>query len=285
MNTGRLFALGTVLIVASASYGCPGKDSDFFAPVPIDASAVADLDAPIFSAIKPVPGATVLNSNVFSFTLSDPAGSNGGTPSGVDEASVSARTATGSTLTLIVTGLNYSGSLGSLSDGVVSLTLSAKDKAGNTRSSVVSFTLDRTPPVIALTTTPPPQMSSTDDTVSIDVAGTIADGAFGSGQMMVTQPGPDGVCGNADDNIWPKGNAGGQVSENTFDLTTSVKSNGTFAVGFYAYNPVPVGGASRTDIYCGTVAGLDSAKDENGTDKPNRSTFVWRTELTWSRLP
>ncbi|MEO8578262.1 MAG: hypothetical protein ABI556_16250, partial [Gemmatimonadales bacterium] len=209
------------VVLGIGAYGCSAKESDFFAPQPIDPTTVPDAEAPVFSSIKPVAGASVLNSNTLSFTLVD-AGLAGSLPSGIDETTVLARLANGVVIPLTATGANYTGSFSALNDGVVSLTLSAKDKRGNTGTATLNFTLDRIAPLIGFTTQPSAQSASSADSVLLTIAGTIGDAAFASGQLTVTQPGADGVCGNSDDAPWPKGNAGDQVSENTFDITSQV---------------------------------------------------------------
>lgn len=264
------------VIVLSVGNACWYGDRVFGLPL--------DIDAPFFQGIRPVPSATVLGSNILSFLVSDAQGSNGATPSGVDDATVTATLGTGARLALMRNGL-YVGSFAALPDGPVNLTLSAKDKAGNTGTWPLTFTLDRTAPVIALTMTPPQQMSSSADEASFNIGGTISDASFSGAQLMVTRPGIDGICGNLDDVLWPKGTMGGQVSENNFDLTSQITANGTFTARITGYNGVVQGGSPRTAIYCGVIAAFDRADDENGADKPNRSTTVWRTELTWSREP
>jgi hypothetical protein len=274
------FILG--LILAAAGYACTATESDLFAPEPIDATRVPDVDAPVFTAIKPAPGVTVLNSNTLSFSLADPPGASG-VPSGIDDASVLARLANGIVIPLTASASTYTGSFASLNDGVVSLTLSAKDKLGNSGSAALNFTLDRTAPLIGFTTTPPAQAESSEDSLLLAIAGTIGDAAFSSGQLTVTQPGADGICGTADDVLWPKGNSAGQVSENTFDLTSQVQANGRFSSSFFAYNIVASGNPAQTAVYCGSVVAIDAAKDENGVAKGNRGTATSRGDVTWSR--
>ena len=203
---------------------------------------------------------------------------------GIGSGDVVSATVGGGALTLLnATPTNYSGSFASLNDGAVSLTLSAKDKAGNTGTATLTFRLDRTAPLLAFTATPPAQDASSADSILMTTTGTIADASFASAQLNVTQPGPDGICGNTDDVPWAKGNAGGQISENTFDLTGQVQANGSFSASFFAYNPVSSGGAATTGAYCGNVVALDSARDENGAPKPSRGTRTWRNDVTWSR--
>lgn len=271
-----------VVLLAAAGYACTARESDFFAPEPVDSSILPDIDAPIFSAVKPVASATILNSNILSFTVADAAGSNGAAASGLDETTVSARLANGTAIPLTATGSSYAASLSSLSDAALSVTLSATDKAGNTRNSTLSFRLDRTAPLIGFTNAPPAQAASSADSVLISIGGTVSDGLLSSGQLTVSQPGTDGICGNADDQLLPKGNAGGQVSENTFDLTAQLQANATFSASFFAYNAASAG-TSQTRIYCGSVAAVDAARDENGVAKGNRGTGTVRAEITWQR--
>ena len=271
-----------VVILAATGYACTARESDFFAPEPVDASILPDVDGPLFSTIRPVATATILNSNVLSFTVDDATGSNGALASGLEETSVSARLASGTAIPLTATGTNYSGSLASLSDGALSITISATDKAGNTRNSTLNFRLDRTAPLIGFTNAPPAQTASSADSVLISIGGTVSDGLLSSGQLTVTQPGTDGICGSADDQLLPKGNAAGQVSENTFDLTAQLQANATFSASFFAYNAASAG-TSQTAIYCGTVAAVDAARDENGVAKGNRGTGSVRVEVTWQR--
>ena len=280
-TTGTMKAI-LVAVLAMTSYACTARESDFFAPEPVDSSILPDVDAPLFSTIKPLATVTILNSNVLSFTIDDAAGSNGAPASGLEETSVSARLASGTAIPLTATGANYSGSLAPLSDGALSITISATDKAGNTRNSTLNFRLDRTAPLIGFTNAPPAQSTSSADSVLVSIGGTVSDGLLSSGQLTVMQPGADGTCGNADDQLLPKGNTGGQVSENTFDLTTQLQANATFTASFFAYNAASAG-TSRTDIYCATVVAVDAARDENGVAKGNRGTGTVRAEISWQR--
>lgn len=281
-STSSTMKLIVVVVLAATGYACTARESDFFAPEPVDASILPDVDGPLFSTIKPVATATILNSNVLSFSVDDPTGSNGALASGLEETSVSAKLASGTAIPLTATGGNYSGSLASLSDAALSITISAADKAGNTRNSTLNFRLDRTAPLIGFTNAPPAQTVSSEDAVLMSFGGTVSDGLLSSGQLTVTQPGTDGVCGSADDQLLPKGNAPGQVSENTFDLTAQLQANATFSASFFAYNAASAG-TSQTAIYCGNVAAVDAARDENGVPKGNRGTGSVRTEITWQR--
>lgn len=271
-----------VMVLAFTAYACTAKESDFFAPQPIDGTLLPDVDAPVFSSIRPVAAATVLNSNVLSFTLTDPSGTGTAAPSGIDESTVLATVGSVALTLLNPTPTNYSGTFASLDDGAVNLTLSSKDKAGNTRTATLTFALDRTAPLIGFTAAPLAQDASSADSILMTTTGTIADPSFASAQLTVTQPGADGVCGNTDDVPWPKGNSGGQISENTFDLTGQIQANGSFSASFFAYNPASAGEAT-TGAYCGNVVALDSARDENGAPKPSRGTRTWRSDVTWSR--
>ena len=167
-----------VMLLAFVGSACTAKESDFFAPEPIDPTLLTDLDAPVFAAVKPVSSATVLNSNVLSFTLTDVTGPSGAVPSGLDEASVTATVASGPLTLLNATPSNYTGSFASLNDGAVSLTLSAKDKAGNTRTSTLNFTLDRTAPLIGFLGASSRKQDLPADSVLVLSAGTIADASF-----------------------------------------------------------------------------------------------------------
>ena len=167
-----------VILLAGTAYGCTAKESDFFAPQPIEGNLLPDIDAPVFSAVKPVSGATVLNSNILSFTVNDPVGAGGAVPSGIDEATVTATVGSGAITLLNATASNYSGSFASLNDGAVSLTLSAKDRVGNTRTSILNFNLDRTAPLIVFTESPALETSSSEDSVLISTVGTVAEPNF-----------------------------------------------------------------------------------------------------------
>jgi hypothetical protein len=280
--TSSTMKLIVVVILAATGYACTARESDFFAPEPVDSSILPDVDAPLFSTIKPVATATILNSNVLSFTVDDATGSNGAPASGLEETSVSARLGSGTAIPLTATGATYAGSLASISDGAMSITISATDKAGNTRNSTLNFRLDRTAPLIGFTNAPPAQTASSADSILMSIGGTVSDGLLASGQLTVTQPGGDGICGNGDDQLLAKGNAAGQVSENTFDLTTQLQANATFAASFFAYNAASPG-SSQTAIYCGTVVAVDAARDENGVAKGNRGTGAVRAEISWQR--
>lgn len=282
--TRQIGVRGLIVALAFTSFACWAKESDFFAPTQLDPSLLPDITAPIYSNIRPLSTVSVLNSNVLSFTLADPSpGSNGATASGVDVSTVTAKLPSGTSIPLTASGLNFTGNLSSLSDGAVSISLSAKDKAGNTGTSSLGFNLDRTAPVINLTTVPPATQSSSSSSLDKTIGGRITDSNFGTATLNVTQPGPDGQCATADDVAWPTGTTGGTISQNSFDLTSQVKNNsGTFSVTYTAFNGVPTGGTPRTAVYCGYVRAFDTAKDENGADKFNVNGSVWRTDVTWS---
>src|SRR5687768_15189708 len=249
--------LMTMVIPLTAAM-CWSKDSNFFEPEPLDATLLPDLDAPIYGQIRPIQGVGVLNSNVLSFTLNDPAGTNGAVPSGIDPPTVSARLANGTAIPLSANGVNYTGSFSTIPDGALTVSLSAKDKAGNTGTGSLSFSLDRTAPNVALTTTPATTATSEADSVRYTVGGTVADPHLSTARLLVTQPGTDAACGTADDVAWPQGSSGGQVSQNTFDLTADVVASGQFSRTFTTYNGVAPGGASRIAVYCGLLEAFDT---------------------------
>lgn len=84
-----------------------------------ETTGATDNTPPVFSNLVPIAGISALNSNRLAFTLTDPQGSNGTTPSGVDPATVTPTLANGATLTLTATGLNYTGSLSTVNDRCV----------------------------------------------------------------------------------------------------------------------------------------------------------------------
>ena len=103
----RIALRGVIVGVAFLSFACWAKEANFFAPTQLNPALLPDIDAPLYANIRPLSSVTVLNSNVLSFSLSDPQGANGATPSGVDVASVTAKLASGTAIPLTASGLNF----------------------------------------------------------------------------------------------------------------------------------------------------------------------------------
>jgi hypothetical protein len=278
----RWLRAALIAVAVSGPLACEIKTADFFEPATGDVSQLPDVDAPVFSGFYPVAGLMKpLNIDHIQFSLNDPAGSNGAAASGIDPNSVTLTMQNGSQLPLVLSNNAWTTSLAGVADGAQTMTASASDRAGNSSTYVYVFTLKTADPSITFSTTPQHTWQSSDPSVSFDFTGTIADPNIATAVGAVYKPGPNGTCGDQDDVIWPKGSAGGQVSENTFDYLSGVMLNGMFHSMYTAYNGVPVGGQANQAGYCLTVDAADDAVDGMGAAFPNTSRLSFDSRLTW----
>ncbi len=277
--------LGHALLACAVLLGglhcCRPKGASFFGPALGDESLLPDVDGPAFSNLLPQQGlGGPLHLDSFSFDVNDAPGSNGARPSGVNFASVRALRS-GLNLPLTRSGSTWTGSLAGIADGPLSLQLSAQDSAGNQSSYDWSFLLKNTPPTITWSLQPQFTWQSNAPSVDFSFGGSIEDAHFRLATGAIYKAGADNTCGTADDALWPKGTAGGQVDENMFDYTSSVMLNHLFFGMYRAYNGVPVGGTATVGHYCIHVQASDSARNGTGGPNPNLSTSIIESNLTW----
>ncbi len=280
---GRMNLGATALALAVAS-ACQLKTPDFFAPPTNQQNAVKDVDPPVFQNALPASTATgAYNIQSTSVDIADLIGSNGAAPSGVDWTKVFA-TIGSQTLPLTHSGNTATASLAGMADGQLSIGWTASDLRSNKSTYSMNWYKKTVGPTINFTSTPQSAFTSNGPSVTFSLGGTVTDPYFGTAVGAVLKPGTDNTCNTATV-PWPAGSAGGDVSGNTWDYTNTVKTNGTFTLGFTAYNPVPAGGSAQTSRYCLVVNAADLAMDATGAPKPNTSTKTFTSDLTWGPPP
>ena len=272
----RTLLLVSATVLASAS--CI-KDSTFVATEP-GGGGILDIDAPDYLLHIPT---TVGPYNIsgFDFEVNDAVGLNGAPPSGTNFSTVAVRYGQ-VVLPLSRTGNRFRADVSGVPDGgPFSLLFSGADNRGNQRQWSRNFTFDRTDPEgeIVAGSTP---LASSASSIPFTFSGYVRDPNLGSATLRILNPGPNGTCGDTDDVLRSKGTTGGDVSENTFTLQPG--ANGTYSVGFTAYNGVSAGGQAVTAVYCPTLTASDNAIEETGADNPNTFKTSLRKELTWQPL-
>lgn len=265
-----LLAAGLVILQASEC----SKD-DFYDP--FSANGLADDFAPLISSLLPTPN-TILNDVMIMATITDPQGTNGATPSGVDGSSISATGNDGADLAVTVAGMNmYNANIADWGDGLRTVTWLARDLAGNETTASQTFTIDRTAPAVEVDPAPPASASSDDDQFTWTVGIDITELHFLDASYRVTLAGLDAQCGTGDD-ITPTAE---QVPTSTFPL-----EEGGNTVEVATNNGVAPGGDPRTAIYCGQVIARDEALTKSGGSASNTTTTpFFRTELEWLPPP
>ena len=282
------FWSGCVLMAVAVVGGCELKTYEFFTPDTHGTvtPTLLDIDPPTFTNPGPrlsLSGPFSINS--FQYDVNDVVGSNGVAASGVDWNTVTAmRASNGLSLPITHSGSQATGSLNGIADGQIGINWSASDIRGNKSTISQSFFLKNTGPVIGFTTTPLTTFSSNAVSTPFTLGGTITDAYLNSAVGTISKPGVDNLCGTADDVLWPVGTGGGQVSANSFSYTSSALSSGSFSLGYTAYNGVPFGGTSATVRYCILVRADDKATDATGTSKPNVTTKLFESSLTWQPM-
>jgi len=270
---GLHLALVAVGLVVLRAESC-SKD-DFYDP--FSANGFADDSAPLIGSLLPTPN-TILNDVMIMATITDPQGTNGATPSGVDESSISATGNDGADLAITAAGANmYNADIADWSDGLRMVTWSALDLAGNETTAPQTFTIDRTAPEVEVDPAPPTSASSDDEQFSWTVGIDITELHFLDASYRVTLAGPDEECGTGDD-VTPTAE---QVPTSTFPL-----EEGGNSVEVVTNNGVESGGEPRTAIYCGQVTARDEALTKSGGSASNTTTTpFFRTELEWLPPP
>ena len=262
--------LGAALLVGGLSCGL--KTRDFFLPL-----TVPDIDPPVFAPIFPIPSLTgpLRFANVV-YDVTDPAGTNGAPPSGVNPSTVTATLSpSGTALTGTALGTRYTWSTAQLTDGAYDFRYTAKDNAGNVGTAQRNLILKLTPPTIAITASPATLSSSSAASVPFTFTGTVMDPYLGPATATVSRAGADGQCFTADDIAWPVGTGLGQISQNSFAIGASYNFTAT------AYNGLPA--TPVTASYCWLFRAEDTTKDGSGAASPNVATRTFKADVTWSQ--
>jgi hypothetical protein len=284
-HVNRRSAVQTTLIAGVFALGlaCDVKAPSYFKPR--IGTGPFDIDPPTFTNPVPLGGTTYpYNISQLFFTVTDPVGSNGAAASGVDYSSVTV-TPYPLTIPLPLTRVDtrFTADLSGVADGLLDLRFKASDFRLNLGSYSSSFYKVTTAPVIKYTL-PPQPITSSAPSVQFTSAGTVTypfPQFAGSVIKTINQAGPDNQCGTADDVLWPRGTGPGQVSENTFDISSTVRATGGFNLSWTAYNGVPAGGTQKLAHYCLVTRAQDTAVDGNSVAKPNVGTFVFDHQVTW----
>jgi hypothetical protein len=264
-----LLAVGTLVLQASE---CSKEDFyDVFGGI-----GLTDVDGPLITSFLPVANVT-LNDEFVMATITDPQGSNGAAPSGVDPASITATGDDGADLPITMAGTNmYNAGIADWGDGLHSIDWSALDFDGNEGTGSQSITIDRTAPVV--TVNPPPATATSDDasfswTVGVNIVEQHLLDAFYTARF----PGPDDECGTGDD-VTPTAE---EVPTSTFNL-----AEGANTAEVVANNPVAPGGQPMTWVICGSVTARDDAVTKSGGEASNTTTSVqYVTDLTFMAPP
>lgn len=256
---------------------CWIKDADFFA---IE-EALEDLFGPAFTDLRPAQAGWVLNDDFLYFNVTDPQGSNGAPPSGVDFNSVSA--VNNIQLPLERDGNTFMAGIGGLSAGAHMIEVTAADNAGNTSSTFFDFTYDPDAPVIEIMDPPAGEVETDEAMFSLGISGTIMDPNLGGATIGLYRAGPDGTCGTTDDAMFESGTGPGQASPNMRDI--ELGPNGEFSTGFDLYNPLSSGDEPRREQVCARVEAEDAAVNVDGQPNPNRSIFFIEQFLFWQLAP
>lgn len=265
--------LGLVTIAAAAA-ACDGLVPTFFRPA---SGTSPDRTSPRFADPRPAPEVVVVNADAFTIEVTDPAGE-GGAASGIPPGGVEAtRLAAGPlpvTFDLPLVTIDVSG----VPDGQIQIAVNAEDRAGNSALYLFSHVLDTTPPTIAFPSPgPPPVAQSSDATLTIPIRVAASDPHFGLGTIDARTPGGDGTCGTTDDGALP-----GEVLA---DPHREFPESGTANVQFVLSNPVPPGGAPRTDTVCWIAGAVDAARAPDGSPAGNGATIAGSTAVTWGPPP
>jgi hypothetical protein len=271
-----MLALGAML------HACDTKGPDFFAPAASGGATLPDVDPPAYSDLLPRLGLTgPIRVEDLRFKTTDPLGINGAAASGVDPASVRAiLSPSGTPVALTRNGNVYSGSLSTVTDGMLDIRLAAKDSAGNESTYTWTFLKKTVKPTISFDMTPAPAVSTSAPQVDFHYEGRITDPFLGITVGTVMRPGVDNNCGTSDDVLATVGTGGGQVSQNTFEYV-----GGTFNVTYSAFNGVAPGAPPVLARYCFYVLASDRATDGEGNPSPNNATSFHQADVTWMGPP
>lgn len=269
-----------LLQISALGLGLAGciKSNEFFA-TDLDEAGITDVDPPEFVIYLPTTSGP-LNLTTFDFDVNDLTGSNGVTPSGPNYTTIEVRNGQG-LIPLARNGNRFQANLSGVPDGGPYLFgFSGRDNQGNLGQVTRSMFLDRQGPQISITSGSLPA-SSADASVPFSYSGSIQDPNLNTATIVIKRAGTNGICGDADDVVWPVGTGPGQISAGSFPLTPAASN--PFAISFNAQNGVPSGGQPANAVYCAEVSASDNAIGLNGP-APNMSTFSLRKELRWDPL-
>lgn len=271
-TTVRLVLLAAV-VAGATGLECKKLPEDFLVDPGL---RITDSHAPTIFDLFPGPSIDVLNDDVVTFRAEDRV--NAADPAGLDLDSVFART-NGTTFPVTHDAGTFTVDIGILSQGPTLIDVGIDDLAGNSATARFGFFYDPIPPVFDFTQTPTGSLESNARFETFGLIGSIQDPNLLSAEYRITQPGDNGICGDADDVAFPTGTTGGTVSENSFNLTGVA---GDFAIQVDAFNGRQSGDPPATAVYCGVAFAEDSALDRFGDPNPNTITEIFRLEITWS---
>lgn len=262
------------LLAALTVIGCDEKGPSFFRPA---GAGAPDVTPPRFENPRPPPEVEVVAAASFTVEVVDPATS-GVAASGVDPGTIEATLLGEGPLPASVDLPTVTVPLVGIEDGPIEVAVAARDFAGNSAVHVFDVVLDRTPPSLDFQSVPGPSVQSNDQVLRVVVRVRVgAEPNFESGAAEVLAPGPDDVCGTADDAAVP--------SEVLADPTREIPGPGTLTAEFFLDNPVPPDGAARVDAFCWTARASDSARGPEGAPNGNTTTIASRTDVTWMPPP
>lgn len=255
------------LLLATA---CDALVPPFFRPA---SETSPDRSPPRFSDPRPATDVVIVNDDAFTIEVTDPSGE--GTPaSGIPPGGITATRLGAGPLPVMLSPPLVTIDVSDVPDGQIQIGVNARDRAGNSALFLFSHVLDTTPPELAFPGGGPlPARQTSDPTTTITIRVTANDAHFDMGTILAATPGPDGTCGTADDGAIP--------SEILADPERTFEDAGTATVQFVFSNPVPQGGAARTDAYCWNVTATDTARAIDGSPAPNEATISGRTDVTW----
>jgi hypothetical protein len=256
---------------------CEGKGPDFFDLIDGDGDGLEDVTPTLITSFLPVPNVT-LNDVVVMATITDPEGTNGATPSGVDAASITATGDDGAELPITMAGTNmYNADIGNWGDGIHMILWSAEDLRGNAGTGSQTIEIDRTDPGVTVNPTPPATATSDDASFTWTVGVNIVEQHLLDAFYTAKFPGPDDECGTGDD-VTPTAE---ELPTSTFNL-----DEGANTAEVVANNPVAPGGQPMTWTICGSVTARDDAVTKSGGEASNTTTSVqYVTDLTFMAPP
>ncbi|MDX1624448.1 MAG: hypothetical protein R3199_10770 [Gemmatimonadota bacterium] len=279
MRTVLRLVLLFVLLGSVTASGCWKKERDHWSPTEA-LLRPPDMIAPQITNKQPPASVDVFHDERgLMFTAEDPP-VDGFPGSGVDAAGVTATmngfsfdvTRDGSMFSVDVSPL---GSLLSGGQGPTAIDVTVPDLAGNVASTTFDFFYDPIAPAIQVDEFfPSGPVETGESSFTFRLSGSFDDPNFGGGEFKVAKPGSDEECGTDDDELWPQGTEGGQVSQNSFQLQA------TYDLSFDAFNG-NTGDSPVTATYCGRLRGFDTARDKTGAANPNFAEQVFSTSLTW----
>jgi hypothetical protein len=271
-NPRRLALAALALALPWAAGACDTISAALFGVAP---TANPDATAPVFSNPRPAADVAVVSAEAFTIDITDP----GGTPSGVNPASIQAQVIglipVPTTVILPTVTVHLSG----VPDGPVQVAMVGADFAGNSAAYVFTTVLDRTAPTVGFPA--PPDATITTSAPTRSIVFTVQAGVdpnFETLVLVILAPGPDGTCGTTDDVAVPASVVA--LPERSFS------ASGIYPVTYTLNNPVtPIFGPPQAELYCWVATARDTARTLDGEPGANTSRAVASTLVTWQAPP